>query len=66
VGRDLWGIEVKAGHRASRSMLRGLASFSARTDRVKRRIVVYPGERRQLLDGVEVLPLAEFLDELPA
>jgi len=23
VGRDLWGIEVKAGHRVSRSMLRG-------------------------------------------
>lgn len=65
VGRDLWGIEVKAGHRVSRSMLRGLASFSARTNRVKRRIVVYLGERRQLLDGVEVLPLAEFLDELP-
>ena len=66
VGRDLWGIEVKAERRVSRSMLRGLASLAARTDRVKRRIVVYPGERRQLLDGVEVLPLKEFLDELPA
>lgn len=66
VGRDLWGIEVKAGHRVARSMLRGLASLAARTDRVKRRIVVYPGERRQLLDGVEVVPLTEFLDELPA
>ena len=66
VGRDLWGIEVKAERRVSRSMLRGLASLAALTDRVKRRIVVYLGERRQLLDGVEVLPLAEFLDELPA
>jgi len=60
VGRDLWGIEVRAGHRVARSMLRGLASLAARSDRVKRRIVVYTGERRQLLNGVEVLPLAEF------
>ncbi|MDE2880341.1 MAG: ATP-binding protein [Gemmatimonadota bacterium] len=65
VGRDLWGIEVRAGHRVARSMLRGLASLAARSDRVKRRIVVYTGERRQLLNGVEVLPLAEFLNELP-
>ncbi len=65
VGRDLWGIEVKAGHRVTRSMLRGLASFASRSERVKRRIVVFLGERRQLIDGVEVLPLAEFLRELP-
>ena len=65
VGRDLWGIEVKAGHRVTRSMLRGLASLASRTERVKRRIVVFLGGRRQLLDGVEVLPLAEFLEELP-
>ena len=30
VGRDLWGIEVKAGHRVTRSMLRGLASLASR------------------------------------
>lgn len=66
MGRDLWGIEVKAGHRVTRSMLRGLASFASRSKRVTRRIVVFLGERRQLLDGVEVLPLADFLAELPA
>ena len=65
VGRDLWGIEVKAARRVSRSMLRGLASLAARSDRVKRRIVVYTGDRRQLLDGVDVVPLMEFLTELP-
>lgn len=64
-GRDLWGIEVKAGHRVTRSMLRGLRSLASRSDRVKRRIVVFLGERRQLLDGVEVLPLSDFLAELP-
>ena len=65
VGRDLWGVEVKAGRRVERSMLRGLASLAARTDRLKRRIVVFRGDRRQLIDGVEVLPLREFLAELP-
>ena len=49
----------------TRSMLRGLASFASRSDRVARRIVVFLGERRQLLDGVEVLPMAELLEELP-
>ncbi len=65
VGRDLWGIEVKASDRITRRMLRGLGSLAARSDRVKRRIVVFLGSRRQLLDGVEILPLAEFLAELP-
>ena len=65
VGRDLWGIEVKAGHRVTRSMLRGLASLAARSERVRRRIVIFLGERRQVIDGVEVLPLADFLEELP-
>ena len=65
VGRDLWGIEVKAGSRVTRSMLRGLASLASRNRRVERRIVVYLGDRPQLIDGVEVLPLARFLRELP-
>ena len=64
-GRELWGIEVKAGHRVARSMLRGLASLASRAGRVTRRIVVYLGDRPQLLEGVEVLPLADFLGELP-
>lgn len=66
VGRDVWGIEVKASRRASRRMLRGLSSLAARSDRVDRRIVVFLGDRPQRLDGVEVLPLADFLKELPA
>ena len=65
VGRELWGIEVKAGSRVTRSMLRGLASFASHSKRVKRRIVVFAGDRRQLIDGVEILPLADFLAELP-
>ena len=42
-----------------------LEAFAARHDRVRRRIVVFLGPRRQRLDGVEALPLGEFLDLLP-
>ena len=65
VGRELWGIEVKAGRDVTRRMLRGLASLAARSSRVKRRIVVFLGDRPQAIDGVEVLPLADFLALLP-
>jgi hypothetical protein len=46
--------------------LKGLDALSAQARRVSRRVVVYLGERRQRLEGVDVLPLAEFLAELPA
>ena len=65
VGRDLWGIEVKASSRVTRSMLRGLASLAARSDRLRRRIVVFLGDRPQRIGEVEALPLADFLEELP-
>ena len=42
-----------------------LEAFAARHDRVRRRVVVFLGSRRQRLDGVEALPLGEFLDLLP-
>ncbi len=66
VGRELWGIEIKASRRAGRSVLRGFRSLASRTDRLKRRIVVYLGDRPQRVDGVEVLPLGEFVALLPA
>lgn len=65
VGRELWGVEVKASRRFDRGMLRGLNAFAARHDRVKRRIVVFLGPRRQDLDGAEALPLEDFLRLLP-
>ena len=65
VGRELWGIEVKASRRVDRSFLRGLNSLSQRTDRLKRRVVVYLGARRQRIDEVEVLPFEEFVGLLP-
>ena len=46
--------------------LRGIAAFADRARRVVRRIVVYLGPRRQSIDGVEILPIEDFLSELPA
>ncbi len=65
IGRELWGIEVKAGTNVTRAMLGGLTSFAARSRRVGRLIVVFLGERSQVIGGVEILPLADFLALLP-
>lgn len=65
VGRELWGIEVKAARNVARADFRGLAALADRSPKVKRRIVVFLGTRPQTSEGVEVLPLKRFLDELP-
>lgn len=65
VGRELWGIEVKASRTVRKGQLAGLASFAERAARVRRKIVVFLGSRRQQIDDVEVLPVREFLAELP-
>ncbi len=65
VGRELWGIEVKASRDVHRTSLDGLAALAVRAKKLKRRIVVFLGRRRQSIDGVEILPLSEFLSELP-
>ena len=65
VGRDVWAIEVKASRDLPRGALTGLASFGERARRVTRRIVVFLGSRRQRVGDTEVLPLADFLEDLP-
>ena len=64
-GRETWGIEVKSSRRAHTSMLRGLKGLAYRNPQVTRKILVFLGPRPQLLDGVEVLPLEDFLELLP-
>jgi len=66
VGRELWGIEVKASRNVSRKDCAALDSFAEATAGVTRRIVVFLGPRRQKLDRVEAVPLMEFLSELPS
>jgi predicted AAA+ superfamily ATPase len=66
VGRELWGIEVKASRRVSRKDCAALDSFAGATAGVTRRIVVYLGPRRQQIERIEAIPLLEFLAELPS
>ncbi len=65
VGRELWAIEVKASHHVDARDLKGIDAFVERARRVTRRIVLFLGPRRQRLGKVEVLPVEEFLAELP-
>ncbi len=65
LGRELWAIEVKSAGRLTSKARRGLDAFADREPEVKRRIVVYLGTRKQKWDNVEVLPLMEFLRQLP-
>ncbi len=54
-----------SARRASPDRLTGLLSLGARTKRLKRRILVCMTDRRARLGDVEVLPIREFLAELP-
>jgi hypothetical protein len=65
-GRETWGIEVKHAREADRRSLRGFEALAEHAPTLKRRIVVYLGPRRMKLGDAEVIPLREFLDELPA
>ena len=65
-GREAWGIEVKASRAVDSRDLRGFDAVADRVPRLKRRIVVFLGSRRQKIGNVEALPLENFLDELPA
>lgn len=64
VGRELWAIEVKSARDVPNRALRGLRAFSEKESRVKRKILVFLGSRRQQRGGVEVLPFDAFLSEL--
>ena len=65
VDGQLWAIEVKSGRRVDRRDLRALKSFQGGRKTVERRTVVFLGPRRQRIDEVEIIPLEEFLEQLP-
>jgi predicted AAA+ superfamily ATPase len=65
VGRELWAIEVKASRSVDQRDTGGLRAFTRRAGRVSRQIVVFLGGQRQRLEDIEVIPLGDFLDELP-
>jgi predicted AAA+ superfamily ATPase len=60
-GRRLVAVEAKSGERLRDAELRGLRAVAGLPGLV-RRIVVFRGARRQATpDGIEILPVAEFL-----
>jgi predicted AAA+ superfamily ATPase len=62
--RGLVAIEVKRGRRVSAADVSGLRSFSSDFPKA-RALLVYGGERRLNLGGVDTRPLGEFLTRLP-
>jgi predicted AAA+ superfamily ATPase len=66
VGREAWGIEVKASQTVDPRDLRAFDVLAERVPRLKRRIAVFLGARRQKIGEIEAIPLDVFLDELPA
>jgi hypothetical protein len=63
-GRTSVALEVKASRQFSDRGLRGLRAIAALPG-VRRRIVVYLGERRmRTADGIDVLPLRDFLHQV--
>ena len=65
IGDELWAIEVNSGRDVNTRAMRGVVAFAQRVPNVTRTLVVYGGSRRQRIGDVEVLPLADFLAELP-
>jgi predicted AAA+ superfamily ATPase len=65
VGREHWAIEVKASRHVDARDLKGLEAFAEHARTVARRIVVFLGSRPLRIDGVDVLPIEDFLATLP-
>jgi predicted AAA+ superfamily ATPase len=64
VGREVWAIEIKASRSVSAVKSAAFDSLAQVTGRLKRKLVVFLGPRRQKLGDIDVLPWQEFLNEL--
>jgi predicted AAA+ superfamily ATPase len=64
-GRELWGIEVKSSRTPRREWASPFESLAKHAPKLTRKVVVFLGPRRQISGEIEILPLAEFLNELP-
>jgi predicted AAA+ superfamily ATPase len=63
-GRDVWALELKASRNVGASDLRGLRAFADFYGKAHRPMVLYLGEVRRRVDGIEVLPWQEALREI--
>lgn len=65
-GKDFVAIETKSGKAVRDGDLAGLHAIAG-LPRVRRRVAVHLGDRRlETEDGIEVLPVRAFLDEVEA
>jgi len=63
--QQLIAIEVKSGKNFKTDWLHGLKILTQEApQKISRALVVYQGRDRLLVDGIEVLPVEQFLDEL--
>ncbi len=63
-GKDVIAVEVKATRNIRKGDLRGLKSFCEFTGPRTTSLLIYRGDRRQSIDGVEILPLGDALESL--
>lgn len=59
-GSDLIAIGAKSSTSIRKNDLKGLAAIKE-LSQVKRRIVVYLGDKKRYADGIDILPLKDFL-----
>ena len=59
VGREVFAVEVKASRTIGNHDLRGLKSFADFYGKKHKPIIIYLGENKMEMSGVEVLPLTE-------
>jgi predicted AAA+ superfamily ATPase len=62
--RECVAIEVTRGRRVARGDVAGLRAFASDYP-AARRLLLYRGDRRLTIDGIDVVPVDEFLSRLP-
>ncbi|MBI3847253.1 MAG: ATP-binding protein [Planctomycetes bacterium] len=66
IGREVWAIEAKVSRAVDRAEMGTLRSIGDHVRGVKRRIVVCTAPRKRVVDGIEILPFEDFLQDLPS
>jgi predicted AAA+ superfamily ATPase len=65
VGNMAVAIEAKATARVTSDHLRGLRQLAIEWPKARRIVACFESKRRKTEDGIEILPVARFLEELP-
>ena len=65
-GSELWAIEVKSSRNVTPPMTATVRTIGEHIPDVTRRLLIFLGPRPQRIENVEVLPLQDFLAQLPS